>query len=391
MPICLDCGVEIPDMATSCQNCGLLILWEIEDENAQETQPQYYRQLPIMRPPIGKSRLILKVGAIITVIFVIAAAIFLWLFFYGPGEISGINLALDTNNPHNLGVTVLVSSRSPGPLGGQANLRITYQDRRVFSSEVIIDDDGNGAVSIPYTSFVEGNGDYTIIASYGGLESAPVEHSIGYIVERLDFNVIVYIIDGDGQLDLNIFMLYENGNTMIPRDARLTVNEIKLIDDHSYITPGESPQTISESYFSTEYPYNKSGNYSVNVTLENTRINPDSDSPYVTITAIWEGFLNIIPRANAVIVNISSIPNSSNYSVDFDASSSWNDGNITKYIWDFNGNGTIDLETTVPNATFSEYVQGQDYWALLNVEGDVIEPLTGEVEKGANMVFVASP
>lgn len=85
-------------------------------------------------------------------------------------------------------------------------------------------------------------------------------------------------------------------------------------------------------------------------------------------------------------------PNSTNYTVEFDASSSWNDGDITKYIWDFNGDGVIDLKTTDPKANFSEYNQGSNFNALLNVEGDVIiNPYLGYLEKGALLIDIYSP
>jgi hypothetical protein len=50
------------------------------------------------------------------------------------------------------------------------------------------------------------------------------------------------------------------------------------------------------------------------------------------------------------------------------------------------------LETTEPKVNFSEYTQGYEYNALLNVEGDVIiNPYMGYVEKGSLLIRVYYP
>ncbi len=151
-----------------------------------------------------------------------------------------------------------------------------------------IDKSGNGFISVPYNSFIEENGEYLLIAEYKDGVSRPKVYYVEYIVERLDISANVDFVDGDGQLAINVLMLEEDGRSMrdIPKDVILTVNEIKLIDDGTYITHGDPPQTISESYYRNEYPYNKSGNYLINITLENTRVNPNSDSPYLAIKEI---------------------------------------------------------------------------------------------------------
>lgn len=366
-----------------------------EEKNAQQTQPVSYKHQPPFAkfPPGKKARFPIILGAIIIAAIVIFAVIFIWVI--NPGEeISNIIIDLDHSHPDNLGVNVLVDSGSVLSLAGVANLRITYQDRVVFNSEVRIDDSGNGFLSIPYSGFIEGNGEYLVIVDYRDVESPPFIYHVRHIVERLDISVNVGLVDGNGRLLINVNLLEEDGSSMLdnPKGAQLTVSEIKLIDDGTYITTGDPPQNISENYYGNEYPYNKSGNYAINVSLENTRVNPDSNSPYLWINETWEGFLNILPEAEAIITDTYPTPNSSNYTVEFDASSSWNDGDITKYIWDFDGDGTIDLKITEPKVNFSEYSQDQDYNAILNVEGDVIvNPFTGYVEKGSSIIRVYPP
>ena len=371
-----------------------LISNQIEKKKKSQESPTIHYSYPYQKhPPRDKSRILIILAAIIVVAVVISAVIFIWII--NPGnEVSAIFFDFDYSDPDNLGVNVIVDSGGVLSLAGEADLWIFYQDREVYNSKVQIDSSGDGFLSIPYNSFVEGNGEYNFLVEYRNVESMPYIYNVGYVVELLDMDVVVDFVDGGGLLTIFINMLYEDGDSMLdnPKDVILTVNEILSVDDWNYITYGDEPQNISAHFFSNEYPYNKSGNYLVNVSLENTRVNPDSSSLYFTIYETWEGFLNILPEAEAQIVNTYPTPNSSNYTVEFDASNSWNDGDITNYIWDFNGDGAIDLETIEPKVNFSEYSQNQSYNTVLNVEGDVIiNPYLGIKEKGSFTIRVDPP
>jgi hypothetical protein len=363
-------------------------------EDVKEPQPVPYQYPPPYPgfPQKEKPRPWIALIAILIGIIVVFGLIFVFIIDPG-GERPRVFVDLDSSLPNNLGVNVLVESGSVLSLSGSADLRITYQERVVFHSNVEIDNSGNGFVSIPYSSFVEGNGEYQFQAEYRDAVSPPLAYNVRYVVERLEIHPDVAFVEGEGELVLNIYMLEGRSPSFInPEDAFLTVNEIRRIDDGSYITAGDPTQTISESYFRNEYPYNKSGNYLINVSLENSRVNPESGSPYFIIYETWGGFLNILPVALAQITDTYPTPNSTNYTVEFDASASLNDGNITKYIWDFDGNGTIDLETTDPKVNFTGYNQSREYNALLNVEGDVIINLyLGYMEKGALQIRVSPP
>lgn len=364
-------------------------------EAIQEPQPVPY-QYPQPYPSLTQKRkpkLLIVLMTIIIVTIVISALIFVFVINRGL-ESPGVFIDLDVTHPDNLGINVIIDSGTVLSLAGVAHLSITYEDREVFDSRVRIDDSGNGFLEVPYSSFVEGNGEYLVMAEYKDVESPLRIYNVGYVVERLDINSNVDFVDGDGELVINIHMLEEgvSGSFIDPEYAYLTVNEIKRVDDGSYITAGDTSQTISDSYYRIEYPYNRSGNYLINVSLENSRVNPESGSDYFIIYETWEGFLNILPEAHAQITDTYVTPNSTNYTVEFDASASLNDGNITKYIWDFNGNGTIDLETTEPKVNFTGYNQSNEYNALLNVEGDVIiNPYMGYMEKGALLIRVSPP
>lgn len=371
-----------------------LISNQIEKKKKSQESQTIPRPYPYPKhPPWDKSRILIILAVIIVVAVVISAVIFIWII--NPGnEVSTIFLDFDYSDPENLGVNVIVGSGNVLSLAGEADLWIFYQDTEVYNSKVRIDSSGDGFISIPYNSFVEGNGEYNFLAEYRNVESVPWIYNVGYVVELLDMDVVVDFVDDGGRLSIFINMLYEDGDSMLdnPKDVILTINEILSVDDWVYITSGDEPQTTSAYFLSNEYPYNKSGNYIVNISLENTRVNPDSGSRYFTIYETWEGFLNILPEAEAQIVDTYPTPNSSNYTVEFDASNSWNDGDITNYIWDFNGDGAIDLETIEPKVNFSEYSQNQSYNTVLNVEGDVIiNPYLGSKEKGSVIIGVDPP
>ncbi|MEE9150449.1 MAG: hypothetical protein V3U20_01280, partial [Thermoplasmata archaeon] len=260
-------------------------------------------------------------------------------------------------------------------------------------------DDGTGKVQIPYNSFVEENGDYYFQVKYKGEESPPVIYEEKYVVEILNISAEVGKVASGGQLNLTVTMLDDRGGMMTPRGAELTIDEIDLIDDPSPpIINDEPPQPVSESFIREEYPYSQGGNYSISVTVENSRVKSDSD--YFTVTETRVMFLNIQPIATADYIY--GDPDITTYTVTFDAIDSWNDGIKTKHIWDFDGNGEIDEETTDPviEHIYSMFqsspgeTQGT-YNALLNVEGDImvwddIDKIY-VVEKGATVIHVTPP
>jgi hypothetical protein len=340
-----------------------------------------------------KGRLRMTIAVVIVVIIVVIAGIII-IIKPGEPEISDIFVNVSSSQSDDLLITVLAGSTSSASLAGKGEITVTYEENVVYTSRISIDDGGTGEMVLPLTSFLEGNGEYSFQARYKGKLSPPASYKVNYVVESLDIWVSVEFEENEGTMKLDIFLLQEDGRSLADdlRGAIITVNDIQLNDDGTFIAEGDQPLEISEDFIEFEYPYSKSGNYTVNITLENTMVNPDSVSGYYRITETWEGFLNVLPIARAFITNSYFVPNSLNYSVEFDAILSLNDGDITKYIWDFNGDGDIDLETTEPYANYSGYFQGSDYNAALTVEGDVVlNDLFNEVEKGSVIIPVQSP
>lgn len=200
----------------------------------------------------------------------------------------------------------------------------------------------------------------------------------------------VGVVSDSGQLNITTFMLTRDGRSMgsDPKDAEYLVTEIRNRDDNVEIPTSDTPSDIDGSFISEGYPYFRSGNYSISVKVTNTRVKPISE--YFEINETRQIFLNILPIARGIATTTQDA--SLTYTADFDATASWNDGDITLYIWDFNNDGNVDLETTEPYASYSDYVNGMNYEAVLNVQGDVIvDTFFNDVEKGAVRIPVNSP
>lgn len=354
----------------------------LEEEKPEE--PKEARAPPAAKKP---SKWIKRILVVVVVILLIIVA--LWAFVYIKTEVTNIKVNLATNDPNNpddLVVTVLVGASGSAPIAGEADLEITLDEEVIYTSKVSINDDGTGKLILPYNNFVESNGNYYFQVEYKGKTSPPAEYREEHIVESLSITTEVGNVQGNGQLNLTVFLDRE------PDDAQISVDEIILLDNNDIIAQDEPQEPVTDTFWEAEFPqYENSGNYSITVSLENSRAKTDSD--FRTVTETREIFLNIFPVADAIITDIND-PGviSPTFTVYFDASSSWNDGSITLYVWDFDDDGTIDDETTIPTTehTYSKVISS--YNARLMVRGDVIvDPIDDELESGFTLIYVETP
>jgi hypothetical protein len=367
-------------------------LEEVEAVEVIEDEPLPPQRMPpseAKKPSVWVKRIL--IGVVVIVLIIVA----LFGFIYFRTEVSDISVSLDKSGPNDLEVTVLMGTTGSASIAGDADLDVIYNDNVVHSSKVSVSDGGTGYASIPYNSFVEGNGNYYVQVKYRGVSSPQTEYEVRYIAETLNITAEVGKVSAGGQLNLTVYAFDKNGKIMDddPRGAEITIDEIKNLDNNNKITDGESPEDISDGYYSTSFPFSRSGDYSITVSLENTRAKIDSD--YRTITETWIGRLNIIPIA---LADPTYTDGTLTYDVDFDASPSWNDGDIILYIWDFDGDGNIDEETASPltNHTYSKLSStiGQPqgtYLTTLNVRGDVVDTITDEAEVGSLLIKIQAP
>jgi len=356
-------------------------------EEEKPVEPIKERAPPAAKKP---SKWIKRILVVVVVIILIIVT--LWAFVYFTTEVTNISVGLATNDPNNpddLVVTVLVGASGSASIAGEADLKITLDDEVIYTSKVSINDDGTGTLVLPYHNFVEGNGNYYFQVEYKGKTSPLAEYKEEHIVESLSITAEVGPVDGTGQLNLTVFLDIE------PDDAQISVDEIRNLDDNSYITTGEDPESVTDTFWEAEFPsYSESGNYSITVTLENSRVKSDSD--YFKISKTEEFFLNIRPIAIEEHVVTENTPLS--YTVEFDAGDSWNDGSITRFIWDFDGDGSIDADTEDPIVTYTYSKLGSTlgqpqgtYLTTLNVRGDIIEEATSELEIGYKTIKIEPP
>lgn len=367
---------------------------------------------PMKAPPAAAKEPSKWVKRILIVVVIIALiGVIIMAFLYFTTEVSDIIVTVpdDPDHPDELRVDVEMGTTGTASVAGKADLEITYGNDVVYQTKVSINDDGSGTIYVPYNSFVEGNGYYYVTAKYRGKESIPAEYEVRYIVEKVEIDVFTKRVGDDGVLNLTVHMLDKNGNYLdeIPKEVIVTVDKITLTDNNFDLIDGDESEPISANDFRKDYTYypdSEPGNYSIEVSVKNTMINPDSGSPYNTITGTWpesgkwKGYLNILPIAD-LAEPVTSDPNPFDiyYTVEFDASNSWNDGGITLYKWDPDGDGDFDDETTTPTYTYDFLIKGQDYNANLNIVGDVIDPGDPDdisddaIEVGAIQVFVESP
>jgi hypothetical protein len=362
---------------------------EAEEVEVLEEEPIEPPKKPLKAPPsaVKKPSRFVKPILIVVVIIVLILVVIIAILFFGT-KVSDVNVALDKTDPDNLEVTVLVGTTGMAGISGEGDLKIEYQDDVIYNTKVNINDEGNGYKSIPYNDFVEGNGNYYVTVEYKGKKNIPpVEYEVSYIVESLNISVEVERFNGEGQLNLTIYMLDKDGFNMAddPEKVKLTVEEIVSLDDGTFIADNESPITTSERSHKIEFPYSQAGTYSITVSLENTRINPDSGSDYFSISETRIAFLNILPIADA---DYEIIDNITTWWVEFNAGISWNDGENTRYIWDFNGDGTIDRDTVSPTTSYNYPRITSQVNVNLNVVGDIIDPVTGELERGARTITI---
>jgi hypothetical protein len=369
---------------------------EVEAVEIVEDEPPRPQRAPpaaIKKPNPWVKRILVLVVVIVIIL------VGLWAFIYFGTRITDIsvNLSEDPSNyPDSIKATALVGTSGSASVAGKGNLEVRYDEDLVYSSKININDDGTGDVDVPYNSFIEGNGNYYFQVIYEGKDSPPAIYEVDYIVESLNITTEVGIVNNNGQLNVTVFMQDKKGKNMgsVPKGAQITFDEISLIGD-SPIVMDDGPEDVDESFLREVFSYDQSGNYTISVTVENTRVKSDSEYHEVTETRDIIYF-NIIPRASAVYTYVGN-PTLTSYTVEFDASSSFNDGTITLYKWDFNQDNDFDdadEQTTSPTVQ-KTFTRGLSPDVLLNVEGDVMiwDPFDQEynIETGATEIHVNSP
>jgi hypothetical protein len=370
---------------------------DMEEVEAVEIVEDVPEQIPPQKTPPSVAKKpnpwVKRIMVVSVVVILIVVGLFAFIYF--GTSITNITVGLSEDNsnlPDKITVTALVGTTGSASVAGEGKLEISYEDDIVSTSKISIDDGGTGVVDVPYNSFIEGNGNYYFQVKYEGKESPPQLYEVDYIVERINITEGPGVVNYNGQLNVTYFMQRADGNNMndLPKDADLTVDEIRNLDNNDKIADDEEPEEVDDSFIRLEFDYSKSGNYTFSASLINKRVKPDSD--YYEITETRDKvYINLLPRASSTKnVNDPGVPFSP-YSVDFDASASWNDGDISAYVWDFD-DGSDPVSTDIPTISHT-FTAGTNHDVVLNVQGDVWiwDGTEFAIERGPQIIHVNAP
>ena len=166
MAIDIDIGVDEND---EYEDEDLVPVEEVEVEEAEVLEepmeaPTGPPPAAIKKPSPWAKRILIAVVIIVLIIVSLVA----WVYF--RTDVTDVFVDIDTVGEENMEVTVIVGTSGTASIAGKADLEITLDDDVIYSSKVSINDEGNGYATIPYTDFVEGNGNYYVLVKYGGKE-----------------------------------------------------------------------------------------------------------------------------------------------------------------------------------------------------------------------------
>lgn len=308
-----------------------------------------------------------------------------------------------------------------GSANGEGELVISHNGVETYSSPVKITSD-TGILEIKYNEFVTELGEYEIIASFKGKSSEPP--MVFDLVEDLNFGIAEYLevsmllpVDNNElindptlrdetiiiQVTASVKELGTGGNLINPsappKDATL---ELTITHEDGYnrayvrdLKSNVTMVTINEFVYYSSGTGPGPGNYTVSAKITNNMVKPSSPKYMITLDDLYTDYLNILPVADAGNDISESPPRGTDtIDIEFDASDSWNDGEIISYIWDFDLEADPDtniyifekdMETTSPKITHtfsrsSSTTTIDTYVVALVIIGDAYDPLLMENE-----------
>jgi hypothetical protein len=246
-------------------------------------------------------------------------------------------------------------------------IQILYGGVEQYSSSFEFNND-YGRKEIKYKDFVWDKGEYEIVVSYGDKSTSDFFN----LESEFDFGIAEYVnvtlelVPNESQLKgptnrtgairihaiAIIKELVTSGNTQYEKNPTATPSNatIDLTIEHESGTDDSDSKNIrhSASALFNKFIYYSDGSgpgpglYSVSVKITNHNVKPDSPKYQITLPDVVKNhFLNVAPIADGGDDKNENAFGQNSKEVSFDASASWNDGEITKYIWDLD----YDLDT----------------------------------------------
>jgi hypothetical protein len=344
-------------------------------------------------------------SVIIVIIIIIAAMAALVLL---NTDVQQVIVQKPERNTDGTGIIVqaYTSLEGSGHANGDGSIKILFEGDEKYNSKISFNDD-YGRKEILYKDFIWDQGEYEIIVTF-----KDKSHSATFTPDiDMDFGIAEYL-NVTLQLEPNEYELKTDPSER-DNPIYLYVNAfVKEIVTENGVEKEQNPRAppkgvtidltiahengISEKYskqldgvaFATfhEFIYWSSGsgpgpgNYFVSAVLTNNNVMVESPKYQIDLPNLKSQFINIAPIADVVDDNITKEGafGQTTMEIFFDASNSWNEGEITKYIWDFDYETDFDPdeETTSPTIshTYTKNIISDKYTILLQIVGDVKDP-----------------
>ncbi|UCH89028.1 MAG: hypothetical protein JSV49_12485 [Thermoplasmata archaeon] len=365
-----------------------------------------------------------KFFTVLLVIIVIIAAI-VGAILLNP-NVQDVLILPPRENDDGTGIIIEVQAllAGGGSASGDGELKIVYKgletyqpnyaNQETYSSKLSFSSDYALKVVL-YSEFVWDKGEYEIIATFK-------DKSANYFfdpADNLNFGFADYVNvslslepnentlrDSESARENPIYIHalarirdydettgVERNPSAPPSDTLLEVtiaHEGGTRETYDETLKGSSEATFDEFVYYSSTGGTGSGYYTVSAKITNNNVNPSSPKYQIDLPSLRKEFLNVGPIANAG-EDQNENPDTlggTTATVNFDGSKSWNDGEITKYIWDFDYSEDIgfdpDEETTSPTTshTYERTAIIDTYDVALQVIGDVKDSRLGLDEQG---------
>ncbi len=361
----------------------------VQEEVPQE--PAVAEPEPASPPPRGGGGRMSKKFIVLIVVGIIVLSVVGYL--YRTSEVSSLSFMDPELEQDHISIQIRASSSGARDASGDVDLTIKYDDdgswKNVYNGKISLSSN-QGTINLGYEEFVIANGDYQLEIEAGSA-SATHKIRISKVLETVDFSTATYIPNVPTSTDPN------KGDSMVYTGDDITLTGYFFFDtakgklSDEYVFPAsltielKNGGTLVDTYTNDDFrnsslewettEYDTYGNYSIEVTLENSLVKSTSDYDEVTETFYTD--LNVLPVPDAGEDYTDSCL-LGDQTVSFDGTNSWNDGTIT-YQWDFDiqddedGDGDPANDDQSNEATPSyTYDCGQEYTAALYIIGDYV-------------------
>ncbi len=307
--------------------------------------------------------------AMVTVILFGALGLIL---LFGSGGIGSIAVGGVQARESGIWFEIRTTGKGLRSFTGEVGIEIMIEDktniegwRTLLRTTTRVKDD-YGVKEVPYSQFLQGNGDYRISVGTGDVSSqAPL--LISNLVTSLDVDWSTFMPDPTRpEYYVMVDITYMAGSQS-PRNTRYPS---QFFFDGRVIGPDEvvsvDPSNTGLYSIQKAIEHVRRGNYSLVATL--TNLDCAEGSQGRNVEAVNNVLFNFDapPFANAGDDQIVDLVDGSAM-VTLDASGSWDDGGIVEYIWDFD-DGTSDVQSKA--LVRHTYAQPGNYTVSLSVKDD---------------------